>query len=175
MKKNSTNTKKIALYGVLVAAAMILSYVESVIPPFFALPGMKLGLTNIVVVFSLYRLGSGSAMSLNIIRIVLLSLLFGGPSVMIYSLAGGMLSSVCMIALKKLSLFSVTAVSTAGGVAHNVGQILVAMLWLKTAGLGWYLLILWFTGAASGVLIGIAGSILIKRIPENLTNHSSGE
>ena len=163
--KKKPDTKKIALYGMLIAAALICSYVESMMPPLMAVPGMKLGLTNIIVIFALYRLGGRSAMAINILRIVLVSLMFGGPSVMIYSLAGGMLSTVIMILLRKTGVFSVTAVSAVGGVAHNVGQILVAMLWLKTVGIGWYLMILWFTGMVSGLLIGIAGAILIKRVP----------
>ena len=162
------NTKKIALYGMMTAAALICSYIESQIPAFFAVPGMKLGLTNIIVVLALYKMGSGSAMAINIIRIVLVSMMFGGPSAMLYSLAGGMLSTIVMIILKKTDQFNTVTVSAVGGVFHNVGQILVAMLWLKTASIGWYLMILWATGMATGILIGILGYELIRRMPDKL-------
>ena len=129
---------------------------------------MKLGLTNIVVLLALYRMGNVSAMSVNVLRIVLVSLLFGGFSPMLYSLAGGMLSTAVMMLLKKTGRFSVIAVSIAGGVSHNIGQILVAVLVLNTAGIAWYLAVLWITGMITGALIGLLGGLLIKRLPETI-------
>lgn len=167
-KKKKGNTKKIAVYGMFVALALIFSYLESQIPSFFPVPGMKLGLTNIIVVLALYKMGSGSAMVVNILRIVLVSLMFGGPSAMMYSLAGGLLSTVVMIILKKTGRFKVVTVSIAGGIFHNVGQICIAMFALNTTGIVWYLAVLWLTGAASGTLIGILGYELIKRLPKKL-------
>ena len=160
--------KKTAYLGLFCAAALILSYVESLIPFFAGIPGMKLGLTNIVVVLALYRLGSGSAMALNLLRIAAASLLFGGMSAFLYSLAGGMLSAVVMILLRRLGHFSPIPVSIAGGVSHNLGQIIVAMLVMNTASLGMYMAVLWFTGMASGALIGLLGGELVRRLPESL-------
>ena len=129
---------------------------------------MKIGLTNIIVVLTLYKLGSSSAMAVNVLRIALVSMLFGGIMSMLYSLAGGMLSTVIMILLKKTGKFKTVTVSIAGGISHNIGQILVAMLALNTSGIAWYLAALWFTGMASGTLIGILSNELIKRLPDKL-------
>ena len=165
-KKN--NIRRMAVYAMLIALAMIFSYVESQVPPFFAVPGMKLGLTNIVVVTALYKLGNGSAMLINVLRIVLVSLLFGGVMSMLYSLAGGMLSAVVMILLKKTKLFRMVTVSIAGGVAHNIGQILVAMFAMNTVSIVWYLAVLWVSGMVSGALIGLLGAELVRRLPDRL-------
>ena len=150
MKKSGITTKQLAFYGLMIALAMILSYIESLIPPFFAIPGMKLGLTNIVVLIMLYSRGAKSAVFINAVRILLVSLLFGNSVGFIYSLSGGVLSALVMILLKHTEKFSIVAVSIAGGVAHNVGQILAAVLLLNTTSIAWYLVVLWFTGAASG-------------------------
>jgi heptaprenyl diphosphate synthase len=157
-------TKKVTQYGLLVALALILSYVEAQVPALFAVPGMKLGLTNVVVLFALYHMGERSAMTVNLLRIFLVSLLFGNGMSMAYSIAGGLLSGLVMILLKKTGKFRIATVSVAGGVAHNVGQILAAMVLLKTTMVGWYLLVLWFTGIASGLLIGILGGELGRRL-----------
>ena len=158
------NGRTIARYGLLIALALILSYAEAQLPAFFAVPGMKLGLTNLVVLLALYLMGSGSAVTINIIRIMLAALLFGNGMSLAYSAAGGLLSGGVMILLKKTGRFSVVTVSIAGGVMHNVGQILVAMVLLGTSSLAWYLLILWFTGIASGAVIGILGGLLCGRL-----------
>ncbi len=154
-----------AAYGILIALALILSYVEAQVPAFFAFPGMKLGLTNIAVLLALYRMGGVSAMTINLLRIVMVSLLFGSFSSFVYSMAGGMLSTVVMILLKHIGKFRPLTVSIAGGISHNVGQIIAAMILMSTAGIGWYLSVLWFSGLLSGALIGILGSELIKRLP----------
>lgn len=167
MKRNDSAVKKIAVYGLLIALALIFSYIEAQIPAFFAFPGMKLGLTNVVVLTALYKMGGGQAMGINILRIGLVSVLFGGAAAFLYSLAGGMLSTAVMILLKKTGFRTVT-VSIAGGISHNIGQILVAMAVMNTAAIGWYLTVLWFTGMASGTLIGIIGSELCKRLPDSL-------
>ncbi len=159
------NIRKITTYGLLVALALVLSYVESLVPAFFAIPGMKLGLTNIVVVVALYRLDAKSAFAINVIRILLLSFMFGNGASFMYSLAGGMLSTLLMIFLKKWGVFSMTAVSAAGGVAHNLGQILMAMLLLYTSAVGYYMLVLWFTGIVTGLVIGLISAEIVKRLP----------
>lgn len=164
--RRGKNIRKIAVYGVMTAIALVLSYIESQVPAFFPIPGMKLGLTNIIVVLALYKTGSKSAMAMNVLRIVMASLLFGGPSALMYSLAGGMVSTLVMILLKRSGVFRVVTVSIAGGVAHNVGQIIVAVLITNTASVAWYLAVLWFTGMASGAVIGILGGELIRRLPD---------
>ena len=158
------NGKTIARYGLLIALALILSYAEAQIPAFFAVPGMKLGLTNLVVLLALYLMGSGSAVTINMIRIVLVALLFGNGMSLAYNAAGGLLSGFVMILLKRTGKFSVVTVSIVGGIMHNVGQILVAMVLLRTNSLAWYLLILWFTGIASGAVIGILSGLLCGRL-----------
>lgn len=157
-------TKRLALYGILTALALILSYIESQIPAFFAVPGMKLGLTNVLVLIALYCMDTKSAVLINFVRIFLVSILFGNMLSLAYSLAGGMLSALVMILLKKTGKFSMLTVSIAGGVSHNVGQILTAMVLLQTSALGWYLAVLWFTGLGSGALIGVIGRELCKRL-----------
>ena len=152
----------------MIALALVFSYVESQIPAFFAVPGMKLGLTNVVVLLALYKMGNGSAMAINILRIVLVSAMFGGPSAMMYSLAGGLLSTVVMILLKKTDKFRIVTVSVAGGISHNIGQIIVAVIVLNTTGIAWYLLMLWFTGMVTGAVIGVLGAELVKRLPDKL-------
>jgi heptaprenyl diphosphate synthase len=157
-------TKVIAQYGLIIAMALILSGIEAQIPAFFALPGMKLGLTNVVILFALYRMGAKSALQVNLLRILLVALMFGNGVSLAYSVVGGILSTLAMIALKKIGKFSIITVSIIGGVMHNLGQILVAMILLETVSLAWYLLILWFTGIASGFVIGLIGGELCKRL-----------
>lgn len=159
-----SKTQKIALNGALAALAMILSYVEMQIPAFFAVPGVKLGLTNIVVLVALYVLGEKNAFFINVVRIVAVSMLFGNIMGFAFSIAGGMLSTLVMILLKKTSRFSVAGVSVAGGISHNVGQIIVAMILLNTKAIIWYLPVLWISGIVSGAIIGIVGALVCSRI-----------
>lgn len=121
-------TRKVAQIGVLVALAMVLSYVESLFPAFVAVPGVRIGLANIAVVFALYRLGFKEALGISLVRVVLSSLLFGSVLSMAYSASGAVLSLVMMAALKRTKLFGTVAVSVVGGVSHNLGQIAVACL-----------------------------------------------
>ncbi|WP_022773096.1 Gx transporter family protein [Butyrivibrio sp. AE2015] len=157
-------TKKIATYGVMAALAMILSYVEMQLPAFVAIPGVKLGLTNIVVLVALYKLGYKSALFINIVRIIAVSLLFGTLMSFAFSFTGGMLSTLVMIILKKSDKFSAVGVSVAGGITHNIGQILAAMLLLNTKAIIWYLPVLWLSGILSGLMIGLIGALIVKRI-----------
>ncbi len=157
-------TKKLTLYALLVALAMILSYLESLVPLSFAVPGIKMGLPNIVIVFALYKLGFKAAGAISIIRVVLVSILFGNVMSMIYSLAGAVLSLVLMWILRKSEKFSTVGVSVAGALGHNVGQIATAVVLLQTAGLAYYLPALCVSGAVAGVCIGIAGGIVVKRV-----------
>lgn len=160
------STKKIALLGLCTAVAMVLAYAEHLLPPLFtAVPGIKLGLPNIAIIFVLYRIGFGEAAAVSLVRMVAVSMLFGNPVTLAYSLAGGALSLLGMAILKKLDFLSTVGVSVAGGVLHNVGQILMAMLLLGTAELGYYLIVLAITGTVSGILVGLCGGYLVKRVP----------
>jgi heptaprenyl diphosphate synthase len=146
--------------------ALVLAYVESLLPPLFAaVPGIKLGLPNIALIFLLYRFGVKEAAAVSFVRMVAVALLFGNPMTFAYSLAGGFLSLTAMAILRKLDFLSVVGVSVAGGVLHNVGQILMAMLLLDTAELGYYLIVLTVTGTISGVFVGLCGAFGVKRIP----------
>ena len=161
-------TRKIARMGLLTALALILSYVESLIPAFVAVPGVKMGLANIVVVFALYTLGPGEAAIVSIIRVLLSSLLFGSILSLSYSAAGDVISLLSMIILMKTKIFGVTSVSVTGGVFHNLGQILVACLVLETDVLLYYLPVLILSGTITGAVIGIASSIVIKRLQKSI-------
>lgn len=168
----NTAAGKASVYGILISLALILSYVEAQIPAFFAVPGMKLGLTNVVVLFSLYRIGYKSAFFINFLRILLVGILFGSGLSLAYSLAGGLLSTLVMMMLKRTDRFQLVTVSIAGGVAHNIGQILAAILLLQTTAIAWYLLILWFTGIASGMVIGLICGDLMRRLGKIPTDRS---
>ena len=158
-------SKRMALLGLCVALAMLLSYVELLIPPLYAaIPGIKLGLPNVVILFVLYRFGFGSAMAVSLCRIGAVSLLFGNVMALAYSLAGGILSLFGMALLKKIDRFSTVGVSVAGGVLHNVGQILCAMALLGTAEIGYYLAVLAVTGTVAGILVGLCGGFALRRI-----------
>ena len=161
-------TRKIARMGLLTALALILSYVESLIPAFVAVPGVKMGLANIVVVFALYTLGPGEAAIVSIIRVLLSSLLFGSILSLSYSAAGAVISLLSMIILMKTKIFGVTSVSVTGGVFHSLGQILVACLVLETDVLLYYLPVLILSGTITGAVIGIASSIVIKRLQKSI-------
>jgi heptaprenyl diphosphate synthase len=146
---------------------MILSYVEVLLPPIFsAVPGIKIGLANIVVLFILYRYHPIDAALVSAVRIFAVTLLFGNPVMLAYSAAGAVLSITIMAILKKLNILSTLGVSVAGAVFHNVGQILMAMALLGTAELGYYLIVLTVTGTISGIFVGICGGIAIRRLPD---------
>ena len=158
-------TKRLVLLAMLTAVAMILSYVESLLPS-VGIPGVKMGLANIAVIFALFRFGWKEAAALSLVRVVLVSLLFGSVGAMLYSLAGAVLSLAVMALLRRIDRFSTVGISVAGGVAHNAGQILMAMLILQTKQLLGYLPVLAVSGIAGGVLSGLAAALLIRRIPE---------
>lgn len=162
-------SKTVAFAGICVALALILAYVEAMLPPLVAsLPGIKMGLPNIVIVFLLYRRGPVTAGIVSLLRILLVGMLFGNGVSILYSFAGGVLSLAVMVLLRKLKIFSTVGVSVAGGVLHNVGQILTAAVLLDTAQLGYYLAVLAVSGTVAGIIIGLCGSFLVKRIPEKL-------
>lgn len=160
------SSKKITQIALMVALAMVFSYLESLIPISLAVPGIKLGLSNVVTLFALYQCGEPVAFGIAFVRIILCGFTFGSLSTMLYSMGGGMLSFLVMVLLKKTKLFSLYGVSIAGGVAHNFGQILVAFLVLQTKFLFYYLPALILAGAVAGVGIGILGATILKRIPK---------
>lgn len=157
-------TSKITLMALSIAVAMVLSFVESQIPAFVAVPGVKVGLANIAVMFTLYKLGWKEAAVISLVRVFMVSLLFGSAASLFYSAAGAALSLLGMILLKKSGLFSTVAVSIAGGVLHNVGQIAMACLLLDTNVIGYYLPFLILSGIVAGIVVGLAAAVLIKRV-----------
>lgn len=156
--------KNVARYALLAALAMVLSWLESLIVFPGLLPGMKVGLTNLVVIFALYRMSLRDAAVISLVRVLLVSMTFGSAYSFAYSLAGAVLSLAVMAGLKKLGKFSILGVSIAGGVCHNMGQLLVAMAVLGTARLGWYLPWLMVGGVAAGAAIGAVGGLVVDRI-----------
>ena len=163
MRKTS---RQLAYLGLCTAVALILAYVEVLLPPLFtAVHGIKLGLPNIAIIFVLYRYGVRHAAAVSFVRMAVVAMLFGNPMTFVYSLAGAVLSLLVMALLRRLDFLSVVGVSVAGGVFHNVGQILMAMLLLGTAELGYYLIVLAITGTVSGIFVGLCGALAVKRIP----------
>ena len=161
--------KNVAFLGLCVSLALVLAYVEILMQPLVpSIPGIKMGLPNIIIVFLLYRRGPFTAIGVSLVRIILVSILFGNMMSLAYSLSGGILSILVMIILKKLNFMSEVGVSVAGGVVHNAGQILTAMLLLETAELGYYMAVLTVTGVIAGILVGFCGAVLVKKIPEKL-------
>lgn len=148
--------------------ALILSYIESLVPLSFAVPGIKMGLANIAIVFVLYRLGEKEAIAVSLIRLFWVAVLFGSFMTFLYSLAGAVLSMAVMIILKKSEKFSAVGVSVAGGITHNAGQIIAAVLLMETAQIAYYLPVLVVSGTVTGVIIGIVSALLINKIPKNL-------
>lgn len=160
---NDSKTRKLAVCAMLAAAALIFSYIEAVIPFSVGMPGIKLGFANIVIVYVLYRFDGRYAFAVNVVRIVLAGLLFGSPFSTLYALAGGMVSLCAMILIKKAGVFSVTGVSMAGGVFHNLGQLAVAACVVQTAQVIIYFPVLIFSGVAAGIVNGIAAQLCLNR------------
>ena len=162
MKKMTT--KKTAQLGVYIALAMILSYVESLIPFSFGVPGIKLGLTNVVTVIMMYTYGIPGALGVAVLRAVLSGFMFGNAFSIIYSVAGCVLSFIFMYILKKTNHFAIISVSAAGGVMHNVGQLIVAANVVKTYSVIYYASVLIIAGVFTGIIIGIVSDEIVKRI-----------
>lgn len=163
-KPSKRSNKDIALTGVFIALAMILSYLESLVPVGFAVPGIKLGLANLVTIVALYKLGLKDTIIISVGRILLSGVLFGNMMVIIYSLAGAALSIIVMVLIKKIKIFSTTGVSICGGIAHNLGQILVAVITLENMNIMYYMIVLAIAGAVAGTVIGIMSGMIIKNI-----------
>ncbi len=163
------NTKKTVFLGLAASVTLILSYVESLLPPLVAaVPGVKMGLPNIMIIFLLYRFGWKEAAAVSLVRLLAVALLFGNVMTLAYSFAGALLSLILMTLFKKWGAFSMVGVSIIGGVTHNLGQILVAMLVMQTREIGYYMIVLAVTGTIAGILVGLAGMLTLK-----YTRHSN--
>ena len=164
MKRRKNLPQRVALMGLLLAMMLVLGFVESRLPvP--GLPGVKLGLSNSVLLFALYLLDIPSAVLLMVLKVLLSGFLFGNPSSMMYAAAGGVLSLGGMAALRSMRAFDIVPVSMAGGLLHNVGQVALAMIILKTPGLLVYMALLMAVGMVTGLATGLAAKTVIRHFP----------
>ena len=155
---------RVAYFGVYTALALIFSYVETLIPINFGIPGVKLGLANLIIVVALYKMNIREAYLLSIVRVVLSGFIFGNLFSIVYSLAGGLLSLSMMALLKKTKQFSTIGISMAGGVFHNVGQLIMAIIVLESLNIAYYFPVLMISGLITGLLIGIIANEMLKRL-----------
>ena len=160
--RRKTNTKRLVTLALVASVAMVLSAVEMQIPAFTSVPGVKIGLANIAVIFALYRFGAKEAITISLVRIFTLAMLFGNASTLIYSLAGAFLSFLVMILLKRFTPLSTVSISVAGGLFHNIGQIITACLIMQTAAIAMELPWLFLSGTIAGIAVGAASSYLIR-------------
>ncbi len=161
--------KKTAFCGLMLALALIASYVESLIPVPIPVPGIKLGVANSIILILLYYTDTRTAWGISVSRVVLSGFLFGSMSSILYSLSGAILSLLIMSWIKKRDCFTMTGVSVAGGVSHNIGQLFMAFLVLESGVLWYYLPVLLLSGCITGGIIGILGKEIFKRIPQEET------
>lgn len=157
-------TKKLTISALLVALAMIFSYIEVLIPFNFGIPGIKLGLANLVVVVAMYLLGARQAFMISMVRIILIAFTFGNLAALLYSIAGGILSFAVMILCRKIKGLSVMGVSVAGGVSHNIGQIIVAVFVVENLNLLFYVPVLIIAGVVTGFLIGLVAGLVLPAV-----------
>lgn len=155
---------RVAYFGVFTALALIFSYVETLIPINFGIPGIKLGLANLIIIIALYKMRVKEAYVLSVVRIVLAGFMFGNLFSIFYSLAGGILSLSVMTLLKKTDKFSLFGISMAGGVFHNVGQLIVAILVMENLNIAYYMPVLLISGLITGFLIGLVAGEMLKRL-----------
>lgn len=163
----------VALYGMLISIALVASYIESIIPIPYPVYGMKIGLANIIIVWVLYSLGAKAAAIISFARVLIAGFLFGNFYSIIFSLVGAGLSLGIMFVLKKTKKFSIVGVSIAGGVTHNLGQIIVAAVVLENIRITYVFPILMVSGVIAGIAIGILGGILFRKIKILQTNVQS--
>ena len=163
-KNKKTMSNRVALYGLLIALAFVLSYIETLFPVYLGARGVKLGLANLVTVIALYGLGIREAFAINLVRVILTGFTFGNMASILFGLAGAVLSLLLMALCKQFQLLDMTGISILGGVAHNIGQFLVAAFVTKTFGVFSYLPVLLIAGTVAGALIGLLGGLILKRI-----------
>ncbi len=166
--KDRWSTWKIAYMGMFIAVAMVFSYVESLIPVNVAVPGVKLGLANLVTIVVMFKMDVRSAWMISLIRVVLSALLFGNLSIMVYSLAGAVLSLLVMTLCMKLKIFGLLGTSILGAVSHNAGQIIMAAILMKSGNIMLYIPVLCISGTIAGICIGLAGAVLVRNLPKLL-------
>lgn len=157
--------RKTAYLGLLTSLALIVSYVEFLIPIPMGIPGVKPGLANLVIVWALYTMKPGEALLVNIMRILLAGFLFGNLSMILYSVAGALASFLAMYLVKKSGWLNVTGVSIVGGILHNMGQLALAVAVLETSSLVYYAPVLVGAGAVTGFLIGAVSQEVLRRVP----------
>lgn len=162
--------RKTAYMGMFLALALICSYVESLIPFYFGVPGVKLGLTNIVVVLMLYCIGAKEALLISVLRIILAGFLFSNVFSILYSLAGGLFSFLIMYLLKKTNKLKVITISVAGGLCHNIGQLAMAAAVVENYHIFYYLPLLLAAGFVTGLLIGLLAQEMILRVGGRLAD-----
>ena len=155
---------RVAYFGVFTALALIFSYVETLIPFNLGIPGVKLGLANLIIVVALYKMRLSEAYLLSVVRVLLAGFIFGNYFSIIYSLAGGLLSLTVMALLKKWGGFSLQGISIAGGVFHNIGQLIVAAGVVETFSVTYYFPVLLVAGLLTGLVIGIVAEMMLKRL-----------
>ncbi len=155
---------RVAYFGVFTALALIFSYVETLIPFNFGIPGVKLGLANLIIVIALYKMKLADVYLLSVTRVLLSGFIFGNYFSIIYSLAGGLLSLTIMALFRKQGGFSVLGISMAGGVMHNVGQLIVAMIIVETFSVVYYVPVLLVSGIITGLVIGIVSAEMLRRL-----------
>ena len=158
------STKKLTTCALLTALALIFSYIEFLVPLSLGIPGIKIGLANIVIVMALYSLGPGYALVINLVRIALSALLFGNLFSALYALCGGLISLAVMALLKKTDVFSLTGVSMAGGAAHNIAQLAAAAVIVGSSKVFMYMPVLVLAGMAAGIFNGIVCSLVMRKI-----------
>lgn len=161
---NIMKQKKIAYMGLFAAIAIIFGYVESLIPFFAGIPGIKLGLANLSVLFILETYTWKEAALVSMVRILVIGFMFGNMFSILYSMAGATLSLTVMTLMKRFSGFSILGVSVAGGVSHNIGQLIIAALIVENTSLFYYAPVLLISGVITGILIGILTGEVTKRI-----------
>ena len=166
---------KVAYLGIFTALAMILSYIESLFPLFYGIPGVKLGLANSMSLVILYLLGFPAACLISVVRIVLTGFLFGNLFSIFYSLAGAALSLLVMLLMKGRRVFSIVGISMAGGIAHNIGQLIVACFLIENLNLLYYLPVLLLSGLLTGLLVGLLSREILRRLPDGSGRGGPGE
>lgn len=157
-------SKRVATFGMLVALAFIFSYIEMLMPIYIGVPGVKLGLANLVVFAALYLMSARDALAVSLVRMLLVSFTFGNFSNLIFSLAGGLFSLLMMWICKRFRIFGKVGVSVIGGISHNIGQLVIAAFVVQTAGVFTYLPVLLAAGSAAGAAIGLLGGYVLERI-----------
>ena len=165
--------KKTAILGMYLAFSMILSYIETLIPLPIPIPGVKLGLTNLAIILLLYLHGFKEAFIINLMRIILTGFLFTNLSMILYSLAGGILSLLCMVYAKRSEHFSLQCVSLIGGITHNIGQMCVAYITVRTYGILYYVPFLLLAGSVTGWVIGMLETMIEPRLRRFMRNYQS--